>query len=261
MSISDSVTVCITTSPIPRHPSTDMIERVINSVRFHLPTAKIMVLFDGVRPNVEFRRWHYVGYMQHLKQMIDSGQFGNAGWMDHVEYTQQAQMMKNAIGVNVTTPLILFCGHDEELVTTHNPRDGYKETLPEDCIIQWGSLADTLLAGDLNMIRFYAWEKIWPEHQHLMHGEFESHGARYVRTTQYSQWPNLATTEFYKHILNTYFVLGERKMIELGMYGPVVSSPWEKFKIGIYYPGENNRRMYHLNGRADETGKQDPVDW
>ena len=44
------VAVLIPTSPIPSHPSTEMIETTIASVKEQLPDAPIIVMIDGIRP-------------------------------------------------------------------------------------------------------------------------------------------------------------------------------------------------------------------
>ena len=253
---SSQVTVCIPTSPIPRHPSTDMIENTIRSVRYQLPDARIIVMCDGVRPNVEFRRAQYEEYKQRLAKCIS----GNVQLMLCDEYSQQAKMMRAALET-VTTPYVLFCEHDGELVSTLNPRTYSKDTLPQDCEIAWQDITDLLASGGANMVRFYAWDEIYSGHAHLMHGQIVQGASRFIQTTQYSQWPHIARTDFYKKMLADHFRPDEIRMIEIGMYGPVGAAPWTQYRIVIYAPDGNMRRFYHRNGRADENGVQDPVDW
>lgn len=261
MSISEQITVCIPTSPIPRHPDTGMIEKTIDSVRFHLPDAKVFVMCDGVRPNVEFRRHQYENYRDRLTKLFFAGRFGNADIIKFGSYTQQATMMRDTLDYRVQTPLVLFCEHDGELVTTHNPRDGVQETLPQDCVIAWQDIIDLIQSGGANFVRFNAWEKILPAHRHMMGGQMIQGSSRFIKTTQYSQWPHVASADFYRKMLREHFRPDERKMIEIGMYGPVAESPWDQYRVVLYDPDGNARRFYHRNGRADENGVQDPTDW
>ena len=238
-----------------------MIENTIKSIRFHLPESRIIVMCDGVRPNVEFRRWQYVGYKEHLKQMVRDGDLSNVVWCEWVDYSQQAKMMRETLDIMVTTPYVLFCEHDGELVSTHNPRDGHQETRQEDCEIAWQDIIDLLDSGGANIVRFYAWDEIYSGHAHLMQGQMIQGASRFIKTTQYSQWPHIARTDFYKKMLADHFRPDEIRMIEIGMYGSVGAAPWTQYRIVIYAPDGNMRRFYHRNGRADENGVQDPVDW
>jgi hypothetical protein len=258
MSVSSQITVCIPTSPIPRHPSTDMIEQTIKSIRFHLPESRIIVMCDGVRPNVEFRRRQYEEYLERLVDLYANDM--NTDVVIFQTYSQQAKMMRRMLET-VTTSYVLFCEHDGELVTNFNPRDEQTETRPEDCQIAWQDISDLLASGGANMVRFYAWDEIHPAHAHLMCGQMIQGASKFIKTTQYSQWPHIATTAFYKKMLAEHFAPDAVKMIEIGMYGPVGMAPWESYRVVIYAPKGNMRRFYHRNGRADETGKQDPVDW
>lgn len=255
----------VPTSPIPSHPSTELIEKTLDSIRFHLPDILITVMADGIRPQVAHRVEQYEEYKRRLADLIDSGRFGNTNLRIFPCYTQQAKMMRTVLNeIRCVPPLTLFVEHDTLLVTDTNPKDGQQHTDPEDTVIDWTAITCVLLAKDLNQIRFYYWEKIWHEHVHLMTGigaNLEYYGCSFIGTTQYSQWPNIARTDFYQRILKQYFKPNDIQMIELPMYAPVSNSRWEDFKIGIYAPGQNYRRFYHLNGRADSTGRQDEAGW
>lgn len=259
MSISKSVSVCIPTSPIPRHPDTGMIEQTIDSIRTQLPDSRIFIMCDGVRPNVEFRREQYEEYKVRLIEKCTKLR-GNIHVILCQNYSQQALMMRQTLEM-IDTPFVLFCEHDGELVTTNNPRDGFQNTLPEDCNIEWQDITGLIASGGMNIIRFYAWDKIYSGHAHMMCGQMIQGKSKFIKTIQYSQWPHIASTRFYREMLQKHFGPTEIKMIEIGMYGPVAAAPWEQYRIGIYAPEGNMRRFYHRNGRADENGVQDPVDW
>lgn len=261
--VDDQITVVIPTSPIPSHPSTEIIERVIASIRFHLPTARLIIMADGVRGQVEHRRAAYKEYVIRLFEKAHHGEFGNAEVTSWTDPTQQAWMLRDTLKT-ITTPLVLFVEHDTYLVTTTNPRDienTGRTDHPEDCIINWQDIADLIQSGGANMVRFYLWERIWHEHEYLMRGQMIQGETKFIKTVQYSQWPCIASADFYRRILTQYFQPTERLMIEPRMMSPVSDAPWEDFRVVIYHPEPNARRFYHLNGRADENGVRDPSDW
>lgn len=258
MYLDKEITVMVPTSPIPSHPSTEVIEKVLSSIRFHLPESPIIIMADGVRPSVEHRRAQYEEYKKNLKDALPK--YGNITMREFAEPSQQAIMMRECLA-DVATRLIMFVEHDCFLVTDWNPLDANGITLPESCIIEWRDIFDILISRTANMVRFYAWEKIFSPHSHLMCGEFTYNRAQFVRTKQYSQWPNIATTEFYKRILTSYFAPTDQKMIETVMASPVVRAPWEEFRVVIYTPQPSARRFYHLNARVGADGVKDAGEW
>lgn len=238
--MSDKITVLIPTSPIPSHPDTGIIEDVIASVRRQLPDSKVVLMCDGVRPAVEHRRAQYAEYRSRLLAKCGRGEWSNVEGMVFSEPTQQAGMTRVALK-SVLTPYVLFMEHDGVLI---------------DQPINWQAITGTIEEGEANMVRLYWREVIHPEHEYLMHGLYESHGAQFVRTTQYSQWPNVASKAFYEKMLADHFVIGHRDMIETVMYGPVANAPWNVYKVVIYYPQPDATAWNHRNGRQG-----DPADW
>lgn len=237
--VEDKITILIPTSPIPSHPDTRLIEQTVTSVRHHFPRAEILLMCDGVRPAMEHRRPEYEEYKRRLVWKT------NHDWHNVLpiifdKHTQQAEMTRATIE-RVRTPLVLFIEHDAYFT-------------PEP--IDWEAITRTLLEGEANMIRLYYQPAIQPEHAYLMRGECQLNGARFLRTVQYSQWPNVGTVEFYRRILEDHFPRGAKKMIETVMYSPVSESPWERYKVMIYYPPGGTRQWVHLNGREG-----DPSDW
>lgn len=237
--VQDKITVLIPTSPIPSHPDTAMVEQTILSVRRHMPRAEIILMFDGVRPAMEHRRGQYEEYKRRLLWKC------NHDWHNVLPvvfdtHTQQADMLRATLDL-VRTPLVLFIEHDAYFV---------------DGPIQWDAIVATLLSGAANMIRLYYYAELHPEHNYLMRGTVNLNGARFVKTVQYSQWPNVATVEFYRRILDEHFERGQKKMIETVMYSPVAESSWDAHKVMIYYPEGGARQWIHNNGREN-----DPCDW
>lgn len=246
MNLDDLTTVLIPTSPIPAHPSTEMIERCIDSVRKYFPSAQMYVMADGVRPQIENRRAQYQDYVHNLFDRQRDGRFGRCEIRVFPDFSQQAIMTRRTLE-GVERPLVLFVEHDV--------------TLRQEPALNFNAIASIIMSGTANMVRLYHWEKIWHEHVHLMRGEIEHDGVKFVKTVQYSQWPNMGSLDYYRRILSNYFQPTQRNMIETVMYGPVVGAPWEQNKIVIYAP-ENMDTFVHMNGRVDErSGVRDPGDW
>lgn len=263
MAVDSQITVLIPTSPIPSHPSTEFLEKVIESVRFHLPDAVIIIMADGIRNQVGHRAPQYDEYLKRVGQNCVAMKWGRTSLCLADKHLHQAALTREVIVNHVRTPFILFLEHDTPLVTTFNPRDvgGNGRTRGEDCIIRWDEICDLLASGGANMARFYLWEKIWWEHEYLMRGQMIQGSSRFIQTVQFSGWPNIATTEFYKRLLAE-IPTDAKTMIEPAVIGRVQSVPWENYRLVIYLPEPNGRRFYHLNGRLDtNTGRRDPADW
>lgn len=262
--IDSEITVLIPTSPIPWHPSTHIIDEVIASIRYHLPEAYLIIMMDGVREELRFRGRDYNLYKQNIRANKNSGKYGpNVYIEEYGAWSQQAIMTRNALD-NIKTPTVLFVEHDTPLVTKNNPRDNEEHhgiTKPEDCIIEWEKIVGFITSQRANIVRFYSWEKIWHEHTRMMKEEMFWEGARFLQTTQWSQWPNVASTQFYRDMFQKFFPVNRKTMIETVMASPAATLPWSDIKTTIYYPGENNRRFYHLNGRLGADGKKDIGEW
>lgn len=196
----------------------------------------MVILADGVRPQMEHRRKQYQEYLWKLS--------GSTAFRMKVHEThrQQAGMLKDFID-EIKTPYLLFCEHDATL---------------DDKFIDWEGIELLLDTGDANTVRLY-WNSVpHPEHLHLMGDRL---GA-FVKTTQWSSWPHISRVDFYKRILNQYFAGNDCKMIETVMYSPVVEFPWEEFKTWIYCPEGDGVRFHHHDGRTDQgTGIRDEGDW
>ena len=244
--LDDLVTCLIPTSPIPRHPSTDLIEACVGGIRNHFPAARIIIMVDGVRPPVEHRREQYAGYKEALAKLCNEGKLGRTELCVFAEPSQQAIMTANVLHHHVTTPLILFVEHDAV----------FRQYPP----IAWPAIFDLLNSGKANLVRFYGWQDVWHEHAYLMRGEFNYEGSRFVKTVQYSQWPLVSRTDYHRHLLEKHFRPGQRAMIEPVVYGSVETAPWEENKIVIYL--DQDLVFQHRDGRTDEvTGLRDPVEW
>jgi hypothetical protein len=241
----ENISILIPTSPIPRHPSTDLIQECIAAIRVHLPTARCIIMCDGVRDQVAHRREQYAEYKNRLAELCNKKELGNTEMRIFSDPTQQCGMTRNVLHHHVHTPLVLFLEHDA--IFRSEP-------------IAWPAIFGLLLSQQANMVRFYGWQDIWHEHQYLMRGEFNYDGSRFVKTVQYSQWPLVSRTDYHLNILEKYSRPGQRAMIESVMYGPVSGAPWEDNKIVIYL--DDKLVFGHRDGRTDEvSGVRDPGEW
>jgi len=240
------LTVLIPTSPIPAHPSTEIIERVIKSIRAQLPPmyCDILILCDGVRPEVEHRRAQYEQYLANLQRFCSAYKSLRVYMRIFAKHLQQAGMLK-AVLPAIKTRTIFFCEHDATI---------------DEKPIPWDTFHWMLANGDANTIRLY-WhqEGIHREHEHLMRGR----EGDFVKTVQWSSWPFITRTDFLRELMLKYFPNGDDcVMTETRLYSPVVEAPWETFKTMIYCPEGDGVRFHHLNARVDPTtGEKDAASW
>lgn len=243
----NNITVLIPTSPISIHPSTEVIEKAIKSVRLHLPKALIMIMVDGIRPEQQHYQEKYLGYVKNL--IGDAAiRWGNVVFMPFLEFTHQAAMTRKALEI-VTTPQILFLEHDTFFL----------EGLP----IDFPGISQVIEAGHANMVGFHCQWEPWviPEHEHLMLDKervlFE--GVPMIRTWQWSQRPHVASTDFYRKILRTCFSKNCKTMIEDRMHEVVLGTRvalgdegWDSWKLMYYAPTGSIRRTWTVDGRGTD---------
>lgn len=234
------VTVIMPTSPIKSHPSTHKIDEVIKSVRYHMPKARIIVTFDGVRPEQEHLRDDYEEYIRRFLALHNNE---NIYPIIFDEYTHQVGMAREALR-HVKTPVIFYAEHDISL---------YPEPLG------WEKGAESIKQGKLDMLRYHFEVAVPDVHKHMMvDTEPVDLGVPVIRTFQFSQRPHLASTEWYKRILDEHFTPQAKSFIEDHMHGVVADSyqktkDWSLFKIGIYNPEGSIKRAFHLDGREGES--------
>lgn len=238
----DLITVLIPTSPIPSHPNTDILEETIGTVRARLPRAEIILMFDGVREQQEDRRADYEEYIRRVLWKCNT-QWINVLPLVFNEHGHQANITREALKY-VKTPTVLFVEHDTPIC----------EQIP------FYQLIGAVIHGDAKVIRLHHEAMILKEHRSLMIGELETvNGVQMQRTFQWSQRPHIASTEFYRGMLDQFFKPESRTMIEDKMHGIVQSafldrgkSGWNDFKLWIYAPDGDMKRSYHTDGRESD---------
>jgi len=238
------VTVLVSTSPIPSHPDTAIIEETIASVRHWLPSAEIIVMCDGVRAEQDHYRERYEDYLNRLLWLAGT-KWRRVLPVIHDNHLHQGELTIKALDL-VRTPMVLFVEHDTPLVT--------------DCPIDWAALFAAVRSGEADVIRLHHEAHVLPDHEHLMldREPRDVHGAPLLRTVQWSQRPHLANTGFYRRMLARYLA-GRRAMIEDVVHGRVHEdwreyglAGWDRWRLWMYAPEGNMKRSYHLDGRGDD---------
>lgn len=233
------ISIIIPCSPIPSHPSTAILDETLDSVRHHLPDAELFVTFDGVRVEQEARRGDYDEFVRRALWRLDK-HYGGAVPYVWSEHLHQVGMLRRILD-DIDTPLMLWCESDTPLVT--------------DEPIDWDSITDFILSGRSNCTRLHHESVIPKAHSHMMHGEEDG----YIRTSQYSARPHIATTAFYRQLLE-HFTPDANCFIEDKAHGVIDEAyridgmaGWNMWRLHIYAKDPNNlKRSYHLDARAGE---------
>ena len=234
--IDSQITVLVSSSPILSHPSTGIIAETLDSIRYHLPESRILLMCDGIRPEQAHLMESYTKYKSRLLDMMLLGLDEHLELLPFPSFLHQAVMTIKTLEM-VATPMILFVEHDTPLV---------------DRPIEWDYLASTLQTGMTNHIRLHYDETIHPEHQHLMRGKLIP---ELIKTVQWHQRPHLANANWYAKVLMANFSPLSRTFIEDKIYSPVSNAAWEDYRLTIYDPegtGLNMKRSRDLNGRGGE---------
>lgn len=236
-----SITVLIPVSPIPTHPSAEVIEQTIASIRERLPDSEIIIMFDGVAPWLMEYKAQYEEFKQRFLWECNTKE--NMTPMVFDSHSHQSLMMREALKL-VRTAVILFSEQDTPL---HND-------------IPFEQIVEPIKAGYANLIRFHFEAQIHPEHQHLMLDQTPQMilGVPLLRTIQWSQRPHLASTEYYRTICDKYWD-DKPRFIEHIMYGRVVEGDFEEHRLHMYAPEGTLVRSLHIDGRRKGAAEYDPT--
>ena len=230
----DRISILMPVSPIKSHPSTAIVDHTIATVRFHFPKAALYVMCDGVRAEQEDYRERYDEFKARLRAKVDE----NTHIVEFEKHMHQVGMTR-ALLAKIETPLILFVEQDMPLVI--------------DEPIEWPEIMGAVLAGEANLIRLMHEAFPLACHEHLMGKIFYYNGARFRKTIQWSQRPHVASSDFYRKILDAHFSPEAITMIEDRMHGAAQDHPWEYTKMAIYLPNDKNcKRVYHTDGREGD---------
>jgi len=232
----DQLTVVIPISPIKSHPDTRVLDETIKSIRHHLD-CRIILCFDGVRDEQDDRREDYNLFINNVLASGHERIFP----IIFDEHMHQSGMMKEILQY-IDTDNILYVEQDTPLVT--------------DMPIEFDKIY-SLLESESSLVRLH-FEAVIPEpHRHLMLDAEPVDG--FIRTVQWSQRPHIATTAFYKRIMDEYFTDKSKSFIEDNMHGVVQrafneygTKGWNQFRMHIYAPEGSYKRSLHTDGREGE---------
>lgn len=239
--VDDLVTVLMPTSPIPSHPSLDIISETVASVRDRLPGAEILLLADGVAPHMAHREADYAEYLRRLCWRANL-EWGRVVPFVFEAHTHQVAMTRRILA-EVQTPLVMFVEHDTPLVGE----------------VDWVGCARAVLSGATNLIRFHHEASVLEPHRHLMVDDVPRvvEGVPLLRTVQWSQRPHLAATGVYRTWMEGRWWRDSDGMIEDRMFG-VVENDWlqhrdpGRFRLTMYAPDGDIKRSTHLDGRGSD---------
>ena len=245
------ITVVIPVSPIKSHPDTAILTETLDSVRHHLPDAEVLLTFDGVRKEQEHRRQDYEEFIRRALWLADH-KYGNVCPLIFDEHMHQSGMMQATLD-EIRTPFLMYVEQDTPLVA--------------DRVIDFGLIEWYLERGESNLVRLHHEAVIPSDHSHLMLGmELD---VPFLRTSQWSQRPHVASVAYYRRIMENYFTLGARCFIEDVMHGVLAQahnldgmSGWHQHRVHVYVPDRaNTKYSYTTDGRAGEPKWDEDQIW
>lgn len=211
-------------------------------MRHHLPDSEILLTFDGVRAEQADRTADYEEFQRRALWLLDH-HYGNALPLRFEEHRHQSGMMREALN-HIRTDLLLYLESDCPLVT--------------DEMIPWTTVTDFILSGESNLVRLAHEAMLHPEHQHMHHGT--EHAGLFTLTSQFSARPHVASTAFYRRIMETCFSPDAKSFIEDKMHSVCDEAyrrdglaGWRQYAMHVYTPEGNIKRSYTLDGRAGEA--------
>ena len=241
LGINEAMTVIVPTSPIKSHPSTEIIDQTIASIRHHT-MQDIIITIDGVREEQEDMREAYEEYVSRLLWKCNF-EYENVIPIIFDKHVHQTGMMKEALK-HVKTPLVMYVEHDTPLVTDEE--------------IDWGMISKTILDREAFVVRFHYEAHIPQEHEYLM---VHNHDIPFFTATkQWSQRPHVALTDFYRDIMR-FFSPDANCFIEDFIHGKCIDGLWEEWRVFIYTPPGNIKRSLNLDGRGGDQKFDDRQIW
>lgn len=237
----NAITVFIPVCAMPSHPSTEVLDETITSIRERLPDSEIILGFDGLSPTLMHLKTAYEEYkmimLRHCNLKIK-----NILPLVFDQHMHQSLMLKEALK-SIRTPLLLWSEQDTPLYN-HIP---------------FSELAEVVKTGYANSIRFYHEASVHPEHAYLMLDQepIEILGQPLIRTRQWSGRPHLASTQFYRQIVAKYWT-DKPEFIEHRMYGIAVDGNFDEFRLHLYAPEGTYVRHKHTDGRRRGADHYDP---
>lgn len=239
----EAVTVVIPVSPIKSHPSTEILDETVATIRKHL-NVEILITFDGVRQEQEDRRENYEEFIR--RALFKCNTEWNAVPIIFDEHMHQSGMMQAVID-EIKSPLLMYVEQDAPLTP--------------DRKIDFQGISTAILNGAVSLVRLSHEALILEPHKHLMLDEkpIDIGGVPLVRTIQYSQRPHVASVAFYRQLLS-HFSDDSKAFLEDKLHSVVQTAfqqdgrlGWQNYRLAIYHPEGDIKRSYHSDGRAGES--------
>lgn len=235
MNIKD-ITIIIPTSVSPVHPSTEIIDEVIRSIRQYFPDNEIILQVDGLREEQWHRKEMYDEYKSRILWKC-LHKWTNVLPIIFEEHLHQSGMMKETISL-IRTPLMFYIEGDI--------------ALQDNLDVDWQGIMDVLDSEKAYTVRFYTFNKvIEPSHMYLM-GDQEGD---LIQSHQWSQQPHISYVGYYRNVVlpNT----TQKLFIEDKFYGKLLSDckdsadGWDQHRLWLYNPAnkEDIRIVNNLDGR------------
>ena len=218
-----AITVLLTTSPMPSHPSPWVVENVYNSLRRHLLGSRILILADGVtgaEPEA---------YTEFKKNAQD------LGWelLSFTGHHHQNLMVREALKM-VTTPLVIVGDGDWGFHKRYMDWRGIVATLlDESNHVQHIQIRqDNIGVWELDMDCF---------------GELENlHGIYVVPTRNFQAPTHIARTDWYRNLASSFKT---PQLLERGEMWNALHTTGAINEMAAYIPPGPIQRIYHLNGQ------------
>lgn len=231
------ITVVIPSSPIESHPDTEIIRAVVDSIYYHLPSAPILLTFDGLRDSQEDWRERYEKHIRECEELTAyDPAWRNVTAYSFDEHLHQSGMIRKVID-QITTPLLCYVEHDMMIRTGRR--------------IDFTAIADFIMTGRSSCVRLYRRLNIPPAHAEFMHG-YDDTDDRFLRTSQWSQNVHIATVDMYRVMLQEFFTTEANCYIEDAVWGRL-HEQYPRFKMHIYYPESDIKYLLHLDGRGSNS--------
>ena len=233
----NDITIILATSIIPNHPSTEMIDETIKSIRVHFPENEIIMQIDGLRKEQRGRKKDYDEYKNRILWKC-MHEYSNILPIIFEKHSHQTTMMRQTINL-IRTPLLLYVEGDAPLTP--------------DQFIDCDKCLKMFEDNEANTIRFHHEAFIPESHNHLMFGINDI----FMKTSQWSQRPHISRVSYYRDIILP--PLESKTFIEdrthgklqddISPYNTFSEDGWNMHKLWIYHPEGNIKRSYHLDGR------------
>lgn len=249
MNPDDLISVLVPVSPVPSHPSTDVLDATLRSIRDYLPAAPVIVMCDGVRAEQEDRAPDYAAFVDAVASDILGDRWGDTHLKQWDFHQHQARMTRATLE-RVSTPLVLF--------------------VEGDCTL-WGDIdlagICAVMIGDrARVVRFHHEAGVLAPHEHLnVNGGKVEHAddVPLISTAQWSQRPHLARADYYRWLLGPrHFHPDSRTMIEDVVHGSVQddwrlhgTAGWDMHRLFIYAAEDEHGSIKHsetCDGRQDD---------